>query len=404
MQVHSSNRKHRANNVIAVLAVLAARSSECRCPCQRTAWLTAQHSIVVHASRAIDRSAIASPRQPLTNTLLCLSCLQTCMHLPETLPFPLLTSAASTVPPSIACSAQSVKDHTATFLSARRTSIRQLSTTAQLRPTFLSTMRTVIAPLLLAPLAALAAPDAFANFEPALEQLPTVFNETESLAQDGTLELLKRQGNTCANNYYACSNLGAPGLCCPRTAVCSADQRGQVACCPQGNVCTGTIGAIPTTSPTATQTGPFVVASTTTAGPFVQQTTGASAGSTVQNQFYPFPYIATTYTNAAACSSAYTSCQGDAAKCTNALANGAQGVTISAPNGGATITAIPSVGLQSAQSICASLSSIGCYQLTVEACARFDGAGAGNGAMRARCADYLMTAGVAVGIAGQLLR
>lgn len=266
-------------------------------------------------------------------------------------------------------------------------------------------MRSIIAPLLLAPLAALAAPDALANFEPAVEQLPAVYSEMEAMSEKGALELLKRQGNTCATNYYACANLGAPGLCCPRTAVCSADPRGQVACCPQGNVCTGTIGAVPTatTNPTATQTGPFVIASTT-GGPFVQQTDGASVGSTVQNQFYPFPYIATTYTNAAACSSAYTSCQGDAAKCTNALANGAQGVTISAPNGGATITAIPSVGIQSAQSICASLSSIGCYQLTVEACARFDGAGAGNGAMRARCADYLMTAGVAVGIAGQLLR
>jgi hypothetical protein len=105
----------------------------------------------------------------------------------------------------------------------------------------------------------------------------------------------------------------------------------------------------------------------------------------------------------AACSSAYTSCQSDAASCTTALANGAAGVTISAPNGGgATITAIPSVGLQSAQSICSSLSSLGCSQLTVEACAAFDGQG--NAAKRARCADYLMTAGVAVGIAGQLLR
>lgn len=224
---------------------------------------------------------------------------------------------------------------------------------------------------------------------------------------DGSLELFKRQGNNCANSYFACSNLGAPGVCCPRTAVCSADQRGQVACCPQGAACTGAI-AVPTANPSVNPTGsstvPFVIASTTTNGPFVQQTNGANHGSTVQNQFYPFPYIPTTYTNAAACSSAYTSCQTDAAKCTAALANGAAGVTISAPNGGATITAIPSVGIQSAQSICSSLSSLGCSQLTVEACARFDGAGAGNAAARALCAGYFMTAGVAVGIAGQLLR
>lgn len=270
-------------------------------------------------------------------------------------------------------------------------------------------MRPVIASLLLAPLVALAAPDVFAAFEPALEQLPGAYNETETSADDGSFELLKRQGNSCATNYFACQNLNAAGLCCPRTAVCSADPRGAVACCQIGAVCTGTIGAVNTAlqsasvNPTATTTGPFVAASTT-GSPFVQQTNGASAGSTVQNQFYPFPYIATTYTNAAACSSAYTSCQGDAAKCTAALESGAQGVTISAPNGGATITAIPSVGSQSAQSICASLSSAACYQLNVQACTSFDGNVAGNGVMQRQCGSYWMTAGVAMGIAGQMLR
>ncbi|CAO2650450.1 Nn.00g017420.m01.CDS01 [Neocucurbitaria sp. VM-36] len=269
-------------------------------------------------------------------------------------------------------------------------------------------MRLLLAPLLLAPLTALAAPDILADFEPALEQIPSTNNETETRAEDGSFELLKRQGNTCATSYYACSNLGAAGLCCPQTAICSADQRGQVACCPQGAACTGALGgtgSIQTASATqtASSTVSFVVASTTQS-PFVQQTNGANAGSTVQNQFYPFPYIPTTYTNAAACSSAYTSCQSDAASCTSALANGAAGVTISAPNGGATITAIPSVGLQSAQSICASLSSAGCYQLTVEACTSFDGVTGGNAAARERCRAYMMGAGVAVGIAGQLLQ
>ncbi len=266
----------------------------------------------------------------------------------------------------------------------------------------LSKMRVLFVPLLLSPLAALAAPDIVAKFEPAVEQLMSVNNET---AQDGSLELLKRQAG-CAKNYYGCSNLNAPGLCCPKTAVCSADQAGQVACCPQGAACTGALGGAVTGSATQTaaSTAPFVAASTTS-NPFVQQTNGATSGSTVQNQFYPFPYIATTYTNAAACSSAYTSCQGDAARCTSDLANGAQGVTISAPNGGVTQTAIASVGLQSAASICSSLSSIACYELNVQACARFNGdTGAKNAAMRERCAGYFMTAGVAVGIAGQLLR
>jgi hypothetical protein len=258
-------------------------------------------------------------------------------------------------------------------------------------------MRSILAPFLLVPLTALAAPDLIAPFEPALPQITSANNATE----DANPLLARQNGNACATNYYACAALNAPGLCCPRTAICTADQNRAVACCPQGAQCTGTLG-----SPvaTGTQSSPaFASASTTTTGaPFVQATPNAGARSTVQNAFFPFPYIPTTYTNAAACSAAYTSCQGDAAKCTTALANGAQGVTVSAPNGGATITAVPSVGLQSAQSICASLSQEACSGLQVEACRSFGGEGSGAAT---RCGGgYLMGAGVAVGIAGQLLR
>ncbi|KAF2030142.1 hypothetical protein EK21DRAFT_89205 [Setomelanomma holmii] len=273
-------------------------------------------------------------------------------------------------------------------------------------------MRPYLAPILLAPLTALAAPDAFAPFEPAavaqLEQLPTTDNTTILENDSNTpIELLRRQNNACATNYYACSALGAPGLCCPRTAICTSDTARNVACCPQGAVCTGALGtAIATGSPVTTTTSSptFVLASTTNTGSFIQVTTvpNAAGRSTVQNAFYPFPYIATTYINAASCSAAYTSCQSDASACTTALANGAQGVTVSAPNGGVTFTAIPSVGLASAQSICASLSSQACYGLQVEACRSFDGAGA---APTGRCAGLGMVgAGVVVGVAGGMLR
>jgi len=147
-------------------------------------------------------------------------------------------------------------------------------------------MRTFVSALLLAPLAALAAPDVFADFEPAAiaQVQPDAYEAMDKSPADGSLELFKRQGNNCANSYFACSNLGAPGVCCPRTAVCSADQRGQVACCPQGAACTGAI-AVPTANPSANPTGsstvPFVIASTTTNGPFVQQTNGANHGSTL---------------------------------------------------------------------------------------------------------------------------
>ncbi|UPX11144.1 uncharacterized protein EKO05_0001767 [Ascochyta rabiei] len=264
-------------------------------------------------------------------------------------------------------------------------------------------MRTSIASLLLAPLA-LAIPDTLAAFEPALEQLeqlPTSNNDTTPV--DSIAELLKRQGNSCANNYYACTNLNAAGLCCPRTAVCSADRNNVVACCPQGAACTGTLGVSATGAVTASTTVPFVTASTTS-GPFVQATTanaGSGGASTVSNAFYPFPYIATTYTNAAACSSAYTRCQSDAASCTNALMGGARGVTVSAPNGGATITAVPSLGQASASSVCSSLSQEACFGLQVAACQAFDGRG--NAAPTRGCGSLAVGMGVALGVAGQLL-
>ncbi|KAF2832992.1 hypothetical protein CC86DRAFT_364988 [Ophiobolus disseminans] len=261
-------------------------------------------------------------------------------------------------------------------------------------------MRTYLAPLLLAPLA-LAAPDVLAPFEVALPQLPTPQDNSTLVEAGSNLELLKRQGNVCTTNYYACAALNAPGLCCPRTAICTADQRGAVACCPQGAQCTGALGQPLATPGTGSPT--FVLATTTTNNPFVQQTNAPGPRSTVPNAFFPFFYIPTTYTNAAACSSAYSTCQNDAASCTTALANGAQGVTVSAPNGGATITAVPSVGLQSAQQICASLSAQACSGLQVEACAAFGGqAGA---APKTRCGGgYLMGAGVAVGVVGGMLR
>ncbi|KAL6169070.1 hypothetical protein ACJQWK_05430 [Exserohilum turcicum] len=137
-------------------------------------------------------------------------------------------------------------------------------------------MRPSLAPVLLAPLAALAAPDVLANFEPAVAgQQANVYDLMPTAPPQLNPELLKRQGNACANNYFNCAGLGAPGLCCPRTAVCSADQAGHVACCPQGAACTGALGA---GRPTATV--PFVTA-TTTNGPFVQQTNGANHGSTL---------------------------------------------------------------------------------------------------------------------------
>ncbi|KAF2748150.1 hypothetical protein M011DRAFT_442532 [Sporormia fimetaria CBS 119925] len=277
-------------------------------------------------------------------------------------------------------------------------------------------MRNLLSSLVLLTVSTIAAaapgPDLVADFIPPL--LEDVAQNNETLLED-SLELLKRQNGNCASGYSPCINLNAPGLCCRSTEVCSRDAAQNIACCPRNAACTGSISIsaiLPSLTslepstivvpPTLSST-PTVVIITTEPTSFAQPTTGNPSRSMVPNSFYPFPAIPTTYTDAAACSQAYTSCQLDAASCTSALANGVPGVTVSGPNGGATITPIASLGQQSAAQVCASLSSRACSGLVVEACARFGG----TGAARTRCPGEVMYgvgAGIAVGIAGQLLQ
>lgn len=268
-------------------------------------------------------------------------------------------------------------------------------------------MRLLLASLFLIFSFALAAPDLFADFiEPLLEQpTPTQDNGTSATTTGAHFELFKRQLG-CASGYAGCGNLNAPGLCCRTNQVCSADAVGNIACCPLNAACTGTIRPVtgaPTISVpvTTTQGNPFATI-TTTAQPSFVQSNSAPLRSMVPNSFYPFAFIPTTYNNAAACSSAYTTCQSDAASCTAALANGVQGVTITAPNGGTTITAIPSLGSASATSICQSLSSLACYGLDVRACQAF---GNGNTGAGMKNCGYLYGMGAAgLAAAGIMLR
>lgn len=265
-------------------------------------------------------------------------------------------------------------------------------------------MRNALTALLLLPGIALAAPDFVTDFIAPLLETPAQSNDS---IHEGNFDLVKRQATGCFTGYRPCANLNAPDLCCRTNEVCSQDRANNVACCPFGAACTGTIEPVG-----PTRTGSFVPASTTTQisqsvpvqTSFVQSGT-APFRSLLPNQFYPFPVIATTHVNAQACSSAYTACQTDVASCTNALANGVPGVTISGPNGGATITAIASVGQQQASSICSSLSSEACSGLVVEACNRYGSASAGvPGGARNLCGNiYGVGAGVAAaGIAGLL--
>jgi hypothetical protein len=252
---------------------------------------------------------------------------------------------------------------------------------------------------------------------PTVEDVIVDGNDTEP-----AVELIRRQ-NGCASGYSNCFGQGAPGLCCKPNSVCSADSGGHVGCCPVGAVCTGTIGQ-PTAAggPTSGISG-LVPATTsnnvplTTTQAFVFPSGTATitvagvntaARSTVPNPYYPFPFIATTYTNAAACSSAYTGCQTDYSSCTGALTGGVHGVTVAAPNGGITVAAVTgSLDANAASSICSSLSSQACYGLQVAACQAYGtgnagavGTGAGS---RRGCGLYGIGAGVALGVAGQVL-
>jgi hypothetical protein len=265
-------------------------------------------------------------------------------------------------------------------------------------------MRNVFATSFLLFAIATAVPELITGF---IEPLPETFAQTNATLEGGVeLELVKRQQQSgCASGYAACAQLD-PGLCCRNTEVCARDGANNVACCPMNARCTGTIIPNPAQTVSLSSLPSSNIASPTTTSPtqtgsFVQSGTGSR--SMVPNQYYPFAFIPTTYTNAAACSSAYTSCQTEAASCTSALANGLPGVTISGPNGGATITAIASLGQVSASQICSSLSATACSGLAVAACSAF---GSGNGgAAMTRCGNmYGVGAGVALGIAGQLLR
>lgn len=124
----------------------------------------------------------------------------------------------------------------------------------------------------------------FSPFLPALNPLEVI------LSNETIHKLHKRQDSTaCPNNYDSCSNLGAASLCCVDTAVCSADYAGNVACCPTGAACTGTIGGIITAGTiaagssgvAASTSGAALVTTTTTAG--LVETTSSGATSTSNN-------------------------------------------------------------------------------------------------------------------------
>ena len=174
---------------------------------------------------------------------------------------------------------------------------------------------------------------------------------------DSLHSLLKRQ--SCPADYTSCAGVSAPNSasnCCAVSSTCALDNAGNIACCPLGSFCTGIISSTP--SPTTAHTGPITDAPTQTAAP---------ATGYVPNTFYPFPILFSSGADLgdkAQCEAAYESCAGYYEQCTQRLAGGGGefAVTVAGPGGG--ITVAPgvgvSVGIESATSICSSLSGEAC--------------------------------------------
>jgi len=120
----------------------------------------------------------------------------------------------------------------------------------------------------------------------------------------------------------------------------------------------------------------------------------ASAVSYVPNNYFPFPYISTSFANTAACTSAVSQCSQNYGVCLADLQGSAgYGVTV-VINGGTTVAAAsaPTVGT-SATAICSSLSSVACGTIQSTQCAQY-----GNAGSRSRSISKLAMA-VAAGLA-----
>lgn len=207
-------------------------------------------------------------------------------------------------------------------------------------------------------------------------------------------------------NFNACLQNGYGGACCTVGSFCTTDAVRNVACCPTGATCTGTLnpGVIVSNTGRVTTTASNVFGSPVTTAPL----------SVITNPYFPFPIIATSYPNSAACNTAYEACQTNYAACAANLQGGGFGVTVVAPNGGG-ITLAPTaqnLGAASATSICRSLSQQACYGIVAENCAQFGEGGSfvvsetDNRAARPT-AGYMaaagVIAGVGLGIAGQMV-
>jgi hypothetical protein len=160
------------------------------------------------------------------------------------------------------------------------------------------------------------------------------------LATENNPSRLFKRDDNCPVNYNSCTTLSPSdgAACCSQGSTCTLDAASNIACCPTGALCTGVL-------PTAAS---------------IPTVTTTDAASTVSNSYFPFPYVATTYSNSLACATASSVCAMNYAACTADLTGG-YAVTIVAPGGGVTVAPEASnVGAAQAASLCSSLSSEAC--------------------------------------------
>ncbi|KAI1365612.1 hypothetical protein F5Y08DRAFT_172623 [Xylaria arbuscula] len=186
---------------------------------------------------------------------------------------------------------------------------------------------------------------------------------------------------TCPANYFSCEDQGTQfeGACCENGQTCSLDAQQSAACCPTTATCTG---VAPGTGATAT-------------------------ASYVSNAYFAFPAIATSFSNAAACTSALHDCTDNYDACVQGLegANAGYGVTVQVPGATTVVQAQTTLPSATATSICSTLSLQACHGLSNGLChAGTQGGftiGSANGAPRptAACMAGIL-AGVGLGIVG----
>ena len=181
---------------------------------------------------------------------------------------------------------------------------------------------------------------------------------------------------------------------------CTRDAANNLACCPTGASCTGTLAGASTGA--NSNMVPVTASPTPTSGSAQAASPAANPGSTMTDAAYPFAYVPSSFANEAQCTHYYNLCQSEYTMCTANLA-GQYGVTVAGPSdAGITVQGGPSQS-PAVASVCSSLSMEACHGLSLGQC---NSDSNGNSQSNENRASFKRTSiqdlvfGFAVGVAG----